>query len=80
MRLKIKIFTNTIMPTKMSMCFDNGKANELKIHRQDNTLPVKSSLYTVGFVNRNKPGNKSNFMNVAVLKKTKGGCSACGGR
>ena len=68
------------MPTKMKMCFDNGNVNGIKVYRQDNTLPVKTSLNTFGFHNRNKPGNQANFMNVAVLKKTKGGCSACGGR
>ncbi len=62
------------MPVKMQMCFSNGKVNNIKVQRQDNTLPLtgKRALFSVG--------NKSNYMNVVDLKKTKGGCSACGGR
>ena len=68
------------MPTKMKMCFDNGNVSNIKVYTKDNNLPVKTSLNTFGFHNRNNTGNRANFMNVAVLKKTKGGCGACGGR
>ncbi len=64
------------MPVKMQMCFSNGKVNNIKVQRQDNTLPLtgsgKRALFSVG--------NKNNYMNVIDLKKTKGGCGACGGR
>ena len=66
------------MPAKMKLCFDTGHTHNIKVYRQDNALPVKTSLNTFSFHNRNNSGKESNFMNVAVLKKTKGGCSACG--
>lgn len=67
------------MPAKMKMCFDNGNVANIKVYRQDNTLPVKTSPNTFDkLVTFRK--QTANFMNVAVLKKTKGGCGACGGR
>lgn len=64
------------MPVKMQMCFSNGKVNNIKVQRQDNSLPLTGSgKRAFIFV-----GNKNNYMNVIDLKKTKGGCSACGGR
>lgn len=73
------------MPAKMKLCFDNGnvasivRGNAVKTY---NLEPIRSgvNLNTFGVQNRNNIGKQANFMNVAVLKKTKGGCGACGGR
>ena len=64
----------------MQMCFDRGHSNNGKIYRQDNTLPINKTLNTFGVQNLKQKDGKANFMNVAVLKKSKAGCGACGGR
>ena len=69
------------MPAKMKMCFDTGNVTSNKVYRQDNSLPIKTSLATFGMnLHTKEKRGSSNFMNVAVLKKTKGGCGACGSR